>query len=60
MIAGAPKKIWLVFANGERHLITREPLEGIAAWAKGSNATVVEYRFAEVVYAPQEKKKKEP
>ena len=36
----------------------KEPLEGIAAWMKGVDATVVAYQFVEVVHTPPPKKKK--
>lgn len=55
---GAPSKIWLVLQpSGERHFLHKEPLEGIAAWAKGVNATVTEYEFAGVVHTPPPKRK---
>jgi hypothetical protein len=55
-----PDRIWLVVrANGERHFLERDVLGGLAAWAKGSDATVVEYRFTAVVHKPLPKPKKE-
>jgi len=53
-----PGRIWLVIeSDGKRHFIDKELLGGIAEWAKGTDATVVEYRFAAVVHAPPPKKK---
>lgn len=47
-------KLWIVVReNGEHYLLEREPLEGVARWAKGQNVTVLEYSFAKVVY-PEE------
>jgi hypothetical protein len=43
--------------SGERDLIHREPLEGMAAWARGVDATIAEYRFAAVTHAAPPKKK---
>jgi hypothetical protein len=55
---GIPDRIWVVIRpSGERDFIHREPLEGIAAWAKGVNATIAEYRFASVTHAAPPKKK---
>ena len=52
---GAPDPIWLVVfhTNGERHFLTREPIEGILEWAKGAHATIMEYRFAAIVRPPE-------
>ena len=57
---GLPNRIWIVVfrSNGERHLIYKEPIEGIAAWAAGSDAIVAEYRFGALVHGPAEEKKK--
>lgn len=50
---GAPPKLWLVvLPTGERHFIDKPMIDGIEAWAKGSNVTVLEYRFAAVVHVP--------
>lgn len=58
---GLPNKIWFViWPNGERNFLHREPLEGIAAWAKGVNATIVEYTFKAVVHTPPPAEKKSP
>jgi hypothetical protein len=55
---GLPDRIWVVIRpSGERDFIHREPLEGIAAWAKGVNATIAEYRFAAVTHAAPPKKR---
>jgi hypothetical protein len=55
---GIPDRIWVVIRpSGERDFIHREPLEGIAAWAKGVNATIAEYCFAAVTHAAPPKKK---
>jgi len=55
---GLPDRIWVVIRpSGERDFIHREPLEGIAAWAKGVNATIAEYRFTAVTHAAPPKKK---
>lgn len=44
-------KVWIVCRpNGEHHLIEKEPLEGIDAWAKGQHVTVLEYDFERVTY----------
>lgn len=58
---GFPGRLWVVvFPDGEKHFLTKEPLEGIAAWVKGVNATVSEYRFNVVTHTPPPKKKKAP
>lgn len=50
---GAPPKLWLVvLPTGERHFIDKPMIDGIESWAKGSNVTVLEYRFASVVHVP--------
>ncbi len=54
---GVPNRIWVVIRPGERHLILKEPIEGIAVWAKGVDATVLEYTFAAVIHTPPPKKK---
>lgn len=44
-------KIWIVVrSNGEHHLLEREPLEGIDAWAKGQDVTIIEYGFSTIRY----------
>jgi hypothetical protein len=49
----------VTFTNGERTYMTKVPLEGsILEWAKGANATVVEYPFGAVVHTPPPPKKK--
>jgi len=54
-----PERVWIVIRpSGERDLLYKEPLEGIAAWAKGLNATVAEYRFSGVAHAAPKKAKK--
>lgn len=56
--SGLPTRIWIVTRpTGERDFLYRKPLEGVAAWAKGLNATVAEYRFAAVVHVPPKKAK---
>jgi hypothetical protein len=55
---GIPARIWLVSRPGELHYIHKEPLEGITAWMKGVDATVVEYQFVAVVHTPPPKKAK--
>ena len=57
---GVPERIWLVSRPGELHYIHKEPNEGIDAWAKGVDATVIEYRFAAVTHTPPPKKKAKP
>ncbi len=52
-----PPKIWVILRTGERHLILKEPIEGITAWAKGTDATVLEYTFVAVIHTPPPKKK---
>jgi hypothetical protein len=48
-----PQRLWLVIQpNGQQHFVSRESLEGIAEWAKGSDATVIEYGFVVTVYEP--------
>ena len=56
---GFPDRIWVVFfhGNGERHTFFKEPLEGMAKWAKGLNATVVEYQCSGVAHVPPPPKK---
>jgi len=57
--AGLPPRIWLVIeANGKRHFVEKELLGGAAEWAKGTNATVIEYKFETVAYQPPPKKAK--
>ena len=47
----APATIWIVVrSNGERHFVSKEPLEGIHAWARGQNVTVIQYDFATMLY----------
>lgn len=54
--SGLPDRMWLVIApNGERHFVVREPPEGIAEWAKGTDARVFEYKFTAVAYTPKKK-----
>lgn len=54
---GVAPKIWLViWPDGQRNYIHR--IDDIAAWAKGVNATVIEYRFSEVIHNPPPVKKK--
>ncbi len=57
---GLSDRVWVVVRpSGERHFVDQEPLEGIAAWAKGVDATITEYRFTAVVHeAPRKPKKK--
>ena len=53
-----PERLWLVIQpSGERHFLVKEPLEGIAVWCAGLDATVVEYRLATVMHTPPPKKK---
>jgi len=41
--------IWIVVrTNGEHHLLEKEPIEGIDAWAKGQDVTVIEYGFQKI------------
>lgn len=48
-----PARIWLViWPGGERSFIHREPIEGIVEWAKGTSASVIEYRFGAIVHKP--------
>lgn len=55
---GLPDRLWLVLRpSGERDFIHKEPIEGIVAWAKSVDATIAEYRFAEVAHTPPTKKK---
>lgn len=58
---GLPDRIWVVIRpSGERDLIHREPLEGMAAWAEGVDATIAEYGFVAVTHTPPPKKKEVP
>lgn len=55
---GLPDRIWVVIRpSGERDLIHKEPLEGMAVWAKGVDATIVEYKLSAVVHVPPPKKR---
>jgi len=57
---GLPEKIWLVrWPNGTQHFVTKELLGGASEWAKGTNATVVEYNFGAVAYSPPPPPKKD-
>jgi hypothetical protein len=48
----APPTIWIVVRpNGDRHFVEKEPLEGIHAWARGQNVTVLQYEFSTVLCA---------
>lgn len=54
---GLPERMWLViWPNGERHVLQKEPMEGIVQWSKGVPATIVEYRFVAVTHTPPKKK----
>jgi hypothetical protein len=56
---GFPKYIWIVVrSNGEKHFVDKEPLEGMTEWAKGTDALVTKYQFADVVHVPPPKPKK--
>lgn len=58
---GLPARIWVVVRpTGERDYLDKEPLEGIAAWAKGLNATIAVYPFGDVIHMPPPAKKKVP
>ena len=50
--ASAPERMWIVLSsNAERHIIEKEPIEGIQQWAAGQKGiTVIEYDFKAVVY----------
>lgn len=46
---GVAPRIWLViWPDGQRNYIEKEPLGGMPAWAKGVNATILEYTFGGV------------
>lgn len=52
-LSGPLERLWLVVRpSGERHYMDREPPEGILVWAKGLDATIIEYRAAGVIYRP--------
>jgi hypothetical protein len=52
---GSPRRLWLVIKpSGERHFIEKEPLGGVAEWAKGLDVTILEYQFAAVVHSRKE------
>lgn len=54
-MAGIPREMWIVIRpSGERDFLTKEPLEGLEAWAKGLDATIVRYGCPTVVYTPPE------
>jgi len=56
---GIPAEILMVtWPNGQRDYLTRELLEGLAAWSKGVDATIVRFKFDAVVHTPPPKKKK--
>jgi hypothetical protein len=58
---GLPDRIWVVIrANGERHLVTKEFMEGMAEWAKGTDVTIAEYGFVAITHTPPLKKKTAP
>lgn len=58
---GLPDRLWVVIRpNGERHFLTKEPLEGMGAWAKGLDVTIVEYAFSKITHTPPPKKKASP
>ncbi len=47
-------KLWaIVGADGVRHYLVKEPLEGIEAWAKGQRVTIDEFHLTRRVYPPQ-------
>jgi hypothetical protein len=55
----APPRVWLVLLpSGERHLLVKEPLEGIEVWARGQKITVLRYDLAAVVHTPPPEKRK--
>ena len=44
-------RIWIVVgSDGQRFLVEREPLGGMAAWAAGQKVTVIEYTTPAVIY----------
>jgi hypothetical protein len=46
-------KIWIVIEpTGLRHLVDKEPLEGILVWARGQQVTVIEYSAPLIVHPP--------
>lgn len=52
---GSPPRLWLVIKpSGERHFIEKEPLGGVAEWAKGLDVTILEYQFTAVVHSRKE------
>lgn len=54
---GLPDRLWLVIrSTGECDFLRKEPLEGMAEWAKGLEVTIAEYRFRAVVHTPPLKK----
>lgn len=54
-----PDRLWLVILpTGERHLMIKEPLEGMGEWCRGLNATVAEYRLDAIVHKPKKKERK--
>jgi hypothetical protein len=58
--AGLPARIWVVIRpSGETDYLRREPLGGIENWAKGLEATIVEYRFSKITHTAPTKKKKQ-
>ena len=57
---GVAPRIWLViWPDGQKNYIEKEPLKGMATWLKGVNATVLEYRFEVVIRTVSMPKKKE-
>ena len=59
---GFSDRIWVAIFhhNGERHTFLHEPIGGIAAWSKGVDVTVVEYKFVAITHTPPLKKKASP
>ena len=47
---GVSPSMWIVKrANGDQHIVEKEPLGGILAWAAGQNVTIIQYNFATVL-----------
>lgn len=54
------QKLWIIYRpGGEHYILTKEPLGGIAAWAKGQDVSVAEYTLSRVVYQPPVKAAKQ-
>lgn len=52
-LTGPLERLWLVIRpSGERHYMDREPPEGILTWAKGLDATIIEYRAVGIIHRP--------